>query len=505
VRALVLFVLAGLVAAPGASAASSWFLSNSRSGGTSIELGFGQAGDVFIAGDWNGDGTDTPGIVRRRGEGVPALWILSNSTTGGGPLISFEFGVSNTDFVVVGDWNGDGSDTAGVLRPGGNAVGPNTYFLATADVDGGGNPLSFTYGNPGDRPIAGDWNNDGVDTIGVYRVAGATGPEFAQADANATAAGGNTVTYGDPGDVPLVGYWNGDGTDTVGIFRGVGAAGRWAFLTTNANGGPVDGFGYGNADDTPVVGDWDGNGTDTAGLVRPAVEFVPTAGTPGAPGTPGVPGQPNGQNASRSAKLTVAFKGTTARSRRLGFTSQPTITGRLVDESGAGIGVAAVVVQARRRQFRASTTPVDTLTTGADGSFSYKLPSGPARTITFAYTAFAGDPQPAVTSAALRTLVPASLSAHATPRSPRAGQLMRIAGKLRFLPRSNVQVTIQARSGRTWSTVATVKTRAGGSYSWPHRFRRNQRGRSFVFRARVDSPIYPFTPGNSKAFTVRVR
>jgi 5-hydroxyisourate hydrolase-like protein (transthyretin family) len=201
----------------------------------------------------------------------------------------------------------------------------------------------------------------------------------------------------------------------------------------------------------------------------------------------------------------VAFKGRTSRSRRLGFTSRPTIAGRLVTEGGTGIGGATVVVQARRRQFRATTSPIDTLTTAADGTFSYKLVSGPARTITFAYTAFAGDAGPAVTSATLRTIVPASLTASATPRSPRAGQLLRIGGALSHLPRANVQVTIQARQGRSWKTVGTVKTRAGGRYSWPQRFTRAQRGRTFKLRAHVDSPVYPLTPGNSRPVSVRVR
>jgi hypothetical protein len=30
-------------------------------------------------------------------------------------------------------------------------------------------------------------------------------------------------------------------------------------------------------------------------------------------------------------------------------------------------------------------------------------------------------------------------------------------------------------------------------------------GRTFAFRAHVDSPVYPFTPGNSRGFSVRVR
>lgn len=29
--------------------------------------------------------------------------------------------------------------------------------------------LQFTYGESGDKPMIGDWNNDAVDTIGITR------------------------------------------------------------------------------------------------------------------------------------------------------------------------------------------------------------------------------------------------------------------------------------------------------------------------------------------------
>jgi hypothetical protein len=492
--ALAALAVGGLAGAPAAGAASTWMLSNDvHGGGALIDFGFGQPGDIFLSGDWNGDGTDTPGLFRPAG----GAWMLSNSTTGEGPLVTFAWG-SSGDLPFVGDWDGDGTDTVGLLHP---IDGANEYYPGTAFAPGGGNPAPFLFASPGDRPIAGDWNGDGRDTIGAYRVVGQTGhPDFIEATANAAGAAAVRVSLGDRGDVPLTGDWNGDATDSPGVFRGVAAAGRWGFANSNPD-GPVtaDGFGFGDANDTPVVGDWDGNGTSTPALVRPAVDFVPAPAS-----GPGVSAQGNGANASPAASLSAAYRSTRARSLRMSFGARPAVSGRLVDEHGAGIGGASLVVQARRRQFRAATAQIDTLTTRADGSFSYRLPSGPARSITFAYSAFAGDAKPAAT-ASLRTLVRAALSATASPRAPRAGQRLRITGTLRHLPRANVQVVVQARAGTTWSTVGTVKTRAGGHYSWPHRFTPAQRGRTFVLRAHVDSPVYPFTPGNSRPVSVRVR
>lgn len=498
VTALSASILGGLVGVPAAGAASSWFLSNSPTGvGATIDIGFGEPGDVPLSGDWNGDGTDTPGVFRQRA-GVAPLWVLSNSTSGDGPLVSFAWGSPTGDVPLVGDWNADGTDTVGIYRPTGGAP---QWYLATSNAAGGGSPSPISFGNPGDTPVVGDWKGDGIDTLGVVRaVPGA--PEWNLASAN-TSGGGTltTFTYGNPGDVPVVGDWDGDGTDTAGIFRREAGTGRWSAAPANSasGAGNTRDYLFGLPDDAPVVGDYNGDGTDTPAVVRASVEYV--APVPSA--TP-QPVQANGQNASRLADLSVGYASTRQRIRHMRFAATPVITGKLVDEHGAPIGGADVVVLARRRQFRAATNPIGTVRTGPDGSLSYRLPSGPSRTVTFSYTAFAGDPKPSA-SASLGTLVSAALTAAVAPRSPRAGRPVRLTGALRFLPRAGVQVTIQARDGRVWRTIGTVKTRARGRYTWRYRFKRSARGKTFALRARVDSPVYPFTPGHSPSLKVPVR
>ncbi|MBS1967750.1 MAG: hypothetical protein JST60_18430, partial [Chloroflexi bacterium SZAS-1] len=97
-------------ASPTATAARAWYLRNFNSGGVAnVGYTYGLPGDKPIVGDWNGDGIDTPGVVRGN------TWYLRNSNTSGVADIVFTYGLP-TDKPIVGDWNGDGIDTPGVVR-----------------------------------------------------------------------------------------------------------------------------------------------------------------------------------------------------------------------------------------------------------------------------------------------------------------------------------------------------------------------------------------------------
>jgi lysyl endopeptidase len=74
---------------------------------------------------------------------------LKNQNTSGFADIFFVYGAVN-DLPVAGDWNADGIDSIGIYRGG-------TFYLRNSNTAGFAD-MQFSMGNPGDQPIAGDWD-----------------------------------------------------------------------------------------------------------------------------------------------------------------------------------------------------------------------------------------------------------------------------------------------------------------------------------------------------------
>jgi uncharacterized repeat protein (TIGR03803 family) len=221
--------------------------------GTTMTGGPIDGGTVFALVNPLWKGSDTPGIYRDSDR----QWYLKNTNAPGTSDLEFPYG-DPSDLAVVGDWDGDGIDTVGIYRG-------NTFYLRNSNTAGNAD-LVIEFGTPGDLPIAGDWDGDGIDTIGVYRPGDAA---WFLKNSNTGGAPDLAFTYGLTDETPVVGDWNADGIDTVGIFRASDR--QWYLHNTNASGDAELVFPYGDpATDVPIVGDWDNDGTDTVGVYRPA-------------------------------------------------------------------------------------------------------------------------------------------------------------------------------------------------------------------------------------------
>ena len=199
---------------------------------------YGNPGDVPFSGDWNCDGVETPGLYRQSDGYV----YLRNSNTQGVADISFFFG-NPGDLPMSGDFDHDGCDTVSIFRPAEqrfyviNDLGSNDGGLGAAE-------FSFIFGDPGDKPFVGDFDADGVDTIGLHRES--TGLVYFR-NSNSTGVANSQFIYGDPGDKIVAGDWDGNGTDTIGVYR----PGNGIFYLRNSNT-------QGNADAWAFAGSYTG-------------------------------------------------------------------------------------------------------------------------------------------------------------------------------------------------------------------------------------------------------
>ena len=119
------------------------------------------------------------------------------------------------------------------------------------------------FGTTGDLPVAGDWNGDDRDELGVFR----NGPWYLDNNRNRAwdpYSGDVSFWFGTSGDLPLAGDWNGDGKDEIGVFRN----GPW-YLDYNGNqvwdpdSGDVS-FWFGTGGDLPVAAYLDHIGIDVS-------------------------------------------------------------------------------------------------------------------------------------------------------------------------------------------------------------------------------------------------
>jgi hypothetical protein len=207
---------------------------------------YGNPADIPFMGDWDCDGIDTPGLFRQS----DAFAYLRNSNSEGIADIRFFFG-NPDDLPLAGDFDGDGCDTLSLYRPSSqqffiiNDLGENEGGLGAAD-------FSFLFGNPGDKPVVGDWDGDGIDEVGLHRES--TGFFYWRNTLDTGIASGE-IFFGDPGDRFVAGDWGVvDSHYTPAVFRPSTAT--FFFRHTLTQGVADSQFGFGQSGWLPVAGEF---------------------------------------------------------------------------------------------------------------------------------------------------------------------------------------------------------------------------------------------------------
>ena len=207
-----------------------WFLVGALDGSCcAADFHYGARPLVPLMGDWDGDGSRTPGTFEA------GMFKLRNANSAGARDITFTFGDAR-GFPVAGDFDGSGPDDVAVYRDG----------IWQVRLSGGTVLAPFTWGSgswPATVPVSGDWDGDGDDGIGTYTKASAPWNLRNAVDGNGGGDAGSFV-YGTPGSsYPVVGDWDADAIETVGVKT----ASTWALRNTNTPGAPdVTPFGFGD-------------------------------------------------------------------------------------------------------------------------------------------------------------------------------------------------------------------------------------------------------------------
>jgi hypothetical protein len=249
-----------------------WRQSNSTA--SSGESRFGWGGDrtrcAPITGDWDGNGTTTPGLACYTGTGW--TWYRSNANGTSGSA-SFGWGGTARAFCypITGDWDGNGTTTVGLACP---ETGGWTWYRT--NTNGTSGSTSFGWGavtSATTYPITGDWNGDGTTTVGLATLTSG-GWNWRQTNFNAPSGESANFGWGSAtltNAIPISGDWDGNGTTTVGLSTHTSGGWIWRHTNSNASSGSWT-YGWGGSTlapqyHTPLTGDWNGDGTTSIAIV----------------------------------------------------------------------------------------------------------------------------------------------------------------------------------------------------------------------------------------------
>jgi SAM-dependent methyltransferase len=125
-----------------------------------INPGVPWVGCLPVAGKWNGSAADALGLFNPKSR----VWQL-NQTAEGSCGVPFVFGPAQGDLVpLAGKWSDAVVESVALY----SADSANFYFKHAAES--GDADLIVNFGAPGNLPVVGDWDGDGVDTVGICNV-----------------------------------------------------------------------------------------------------------------------------------------------------------------------------------------------------------------------------------------------------------------------------------------------------------------------------------------------
>ncbi len=248
---------------------------------------------IPLAGDFNGDGVDELALYL---EGEWLIDVNGNGRWDDGDMWA-KLG-DEKDLPVIGDWDGDGKDDIGIFGPqweGDDEALANEVGLPDSENFNRRKPKNipqdelyaeerrrllqrstnaparsdvidhvFREGVRDDQPISGDFNGDGISTVGLFR--NGIWRLDSNGDGKWNEKFDSQFEFGKAGDIPVVGDFDGDGLDDIGVIR------HGKLIVDSNRNGREDAtdrvFQLESESGEYVIGDFDGDGIDEAALHR---------------------------------------------------------------------------------------------------------------------------------------------------------------------------------------------------------------------------------------------
>jgi len=147
------------------------------------------------------------------------------------------------------------------------------------------------------------------------------------------------------------------------------------------------------------------------------------------------------------------------------------------------------------------------VTTDQSGTFVYRVPRGPNRTISFSSRAFSNDPGPAAEARARIAVLP-RIRLRITPRRTRNGGTIDWSGKISGgpYPADGISLLVEVREGHRWQPFDEVVA-VHGRFGYRYTFLRTTQPTTYRFRVALPasgSAGYDYQAGGSNAVNVHV-